>query len=214
MILFLDTETSGLVQDSLPHDHPSQPHLVQLGCVLADDDGCTRATVDMIVKPEGYQIPKTASDVHGITTETALRCGLPLVLVVGVFVNLRAKADIIVAHNLPFDERVMATAIHRTGRKVSLPVPVQRFCTMEMAEPILKIPATPRMVAAGRANQFKKPNLKECYKFFFDEELAGAHNAIIDAGACAKVYFQMKRTGARSEKKTWFQRFVDYYQWS
>jgi len=168
----------------------------------------------MIVKPEGYQIPKTASDVHGITTETALRCGLPLVLVVGVFVNLRAKADIIVAHNLPFDERVMATAIHRTGRKVSLPVPVQRFCTMEMAEPILKIPATPRMVAAGRANQFKKPNLKECYKFFFDEELAGAHNAIIDAGACAKVYFQMKRTGARSEKKTWFQRFVDYYQWS
>jgi DNA polymerase-3 subunit epsilon len=214
MILFLDTETTGLVQESLPHDHPAQPHLVQLGCLLTDDDGRTRATVDLIVKPEGYVIPKGASDVHGVTQEIALRCGLPLVLVVGVFVNLRARADVIVAHNLPFDERVMATAIHRTGKRVTLPSPVQRVCTVELAEPILKIPPTPKMLAAGMTDRFKRPNLKECYKFFFDEELVGAHNAVVDAGACAKVYFQIKsRGGERIERKGWLQRFIEYYQW-
>lgn len=201
------------MQNNLPHDHPVQPHLVQLGALLADDDGRTVASADLIVKPEGYVIPRSASDVHGITTEIAEKYGLPLLLVVGVFVNLRAKADKIVAHNLPFDERIMATAIHRTGRKVTLQVPTQRACTMEMAEPIMKIPATAKMVAAGYGDKFKKPNLTECYRYFFDEELEGAHSAIIDARACAKVYFQIVRTGERGEK-TWLQRFLEFYKWS
>lgn len=212
MLLFFDSETTGLVMNNLPHDHPAQPNLVQLGCVLAEDDGTTRATLDLIVKPEGYQIPKGASDVHGITTEMAQRMGLPLTLVVAAFCHLRSKADIIVAHNLPFDERVMATAIHRTGKASTLPAPVRRACTLEMAEPILKIPATAKMVAAGRANQYKKPNLGECYKYFFGEELEGAHSAIVDAQACAKIYFAMVRGETPAAEKWSFKRFFDFYR--
>lgn len=193
MIIFCDTETTGLYQFSLPHDHPSQPHLVQLGCILADDDGRTVQTIDLIVRPEGYAIPDAAAAVHGITTEIAERVGIPLTIAVAAFVHLRSKADTIVAHNLVFDEKIMATAIYRTGKTITLATPLNRACTLEMAEPILKIPATPRMIAAGRANQFKKPNLGECYRYFFGEELKGAHAALADAQACARIYFAMKQ---------------------
>lgn len=202
MILVFDSETSGLYNFSLPHDHPAQPHLVQLGALLMEDDGTPRQSIDLIVRPEGYTIPSAAAAVHGITTEIAKRVGIPLVVVVGAFLHLRSKADTIVAHNLPFDERIMETAIYRTGKQVTLPSPVSRLCTLEMAEPILKIPATAKMVAAGRANQFKKPNLGECIQYFFNEKIVGAHNALSDAQACARVYFAIKQlavTGGRSD---------------
>lgn len=215
MILFFDTETTGLVQFSLPHDHPSQPHLVQLGCVLTEDDGTIRATLDLIVRPSGYVIPRTASDIHGITTEIAERCGVPLVLAVSALMNLGVRADRIVAHNLPFDERVMTTAIQRTGRQPTLQLPTQRACTLEMAEPILKIPATAKMVAAGYGHKFKKPNLGECYEYFFGEKLQGAHSAIIDAQACAKIYFRMTRGAGRQEYPRGFLAgFLDFVRWS
>lgn len=192
MICFVDTETTGLVQFSLPDQSPVQPHLVQLGCILTDDDGAVRATVDLIVRPSGYVIPEAAVAAHGITNETAERCGVPLTIAVAAFVHLRSLSNLIVAHNLPFDERVMGSAIHRTGKQVTLSAPTQRACTMEMAEPIVRCPPTERMIAAGRGHQFKKPNLGECYKHFFKEELLNAHSALADVTACMRIYFAMR----------------------
>lgn len=194
MILFLDTETTGLVQFSLPHDHPAQPHLVQLGCILTELDGTIRSTIDLIVRPNGYAIPEQATETHGISTELAERCGVPLTIAAATFVHLRSLASVIVAHNLPFDERVMQTAIYRTGKTVTVNSPSTRACTMEMAENVVRMPATDRMRAAGRGHQFKKPNLGECYKHFFREELANAHSALADVTACMKIYFAMTRT--------------------
>ena len=70
LTLYVDTETSGLVETKLPASHPAQPHLVQLGLVLMDE-ARELATVELVVLPEGYVIPDRAAQVHGITTETA-----------------------------------------------------------------------------------------------------------------------------------------------
>lgn len=193
MILIFDSETSGLYNFNLPHVHPAQPHLVQLGALLMEDDGTPLQSVDLIVRPEGYTIPSAAAAVHGITTEIAERVGIPLIVVIGAFLHLRSKADTIVAHNLPFDERIMDTAIARAGKTVTLQAPCKRACTMEMAEPILKIPATAKMITAGYGHKFKKPNLGECIQYFFNEKIVGAHNALSDAQACARVYFAIVR---------------------
>lgn len=194
-ILFVDTETSGLTNTKQDHRHPSQPHLVQLGCLLTNDEGGELGSIDLIVRPEGYAIPTEAARVHGITTEIADMAGVPLVLAVAVFTNLRAKADKVVAHNQAFDRLVLEAAIHRTGRTPASPGPADWDCTMEMASPVLAIPPTTRMVAAG-FTKFKPPNLGECYRFLFDEELAGAHNALVDVRACARVYFELRRRAA------------------
>jgi hypothetical protein len=38
VILFFDTETSGLWRRDLPEDHQDQPHLVSLAAQLCDDE--------------------------------------------------------------------------------------------------------------------------------------------------------------------------------
>lgn len=47
------------------------------------------------------------------------------------------------------------------------------------------------MIAAGRRHH-KSANLGEAYKHFTGNELAGAHNALVDVQACMAVYFAIK----------------------
>ena len=171
----------------LPAEHPSQPHLVQLGCLLIDDSGAEWATLELIVKPEGYVIPNRAAAVHGVTTELARAVGVPLLIAVAAFTNLRAIATRLVAHNMEFDDLVMRAAIHRTGRKPAHPGPGEWFCTMRAAGPIMELPPTARMLAAGY-DKWKPPNLMEAHEHFTGSKFEGAHGALSDARACAKVY--------------------------
>ncbi len=76
MILFFDTETTGLPPRGAPIDDPRQPHLVQLAAMLADDDGRVLFAMSEIIRPDGYSVPEQASNVHGITTEIAEAVGL------------------------------------------------------------------------------------------------------------------------------------------
>jgi|SRR5580700_708121 DNA polymerase-3 subunit epsilon len=185
MILYYDTETSGFVQPTLPPDHAAQPHLVQLGAILADDAGNEVQIASLIVKPESYKIPEQAAKVHGITTEIALAIGLPLVTVLSVFYNMRAVAQGVVAFNADFDDLVMAAQAAKLKRE---PKPGPRtFCCMRAAGPIMNLPPTARMKAAG-FDKWKPPNLAEAHQFFCGEGFAGAHGALADARACMRVH--------------------------
>jgi DNA polymerase-3 subunit epsilon len=158
--------------------------------VLAENEtGVERASIELIVKPEGYTIPTQASNIHGITTELATAVGVPLMTALSVFCKLREIADEIVAYNLPFDELVMAAAIARSGRKPSHPGPAKRTCAMQLATPIVNLPPTAKMIAAGFVDKPKPPNLTEAHKFFFDGRgFEGAHGALTDTRACMRVY--------------------------
>lgn len=195
MNLFFDTETTGFIHKELSPNHPSQPHLVELAAILAEPNGTVRGRIQYVVRPEGYEIPKVASDVHGITTAIAKRVGVPLAVAVGSFVNLRALAARMVAHNFPFDDVVIQAAIARTGRTPSHPGPTDRCCTMQLAMPILKLPPTPKMVAAG-FDKYKPPSLSECWQLFFKEKLEGAHGAMADAAGCMRVYHHIRELQA------------------
>ena len=74
LALAYDTETTGLPLWNDPSDDPRQPHIVQLAAALVDiDTRRTIASMDVIVKPDGWTIPDDTVAVHGITTEHALR---------------------------------------------------------------------------------------------------------------------------------------------
>lgn len=191
MKLFWDTETTGLPQKGLPDNHPSQPKLVQLGALLTDDYGVERAVLDVMVKPNGWVIPEATAKIHGITTELATQCGVPLTIAVGMFLNLLYLAEEHGGHNIEFDIGIIRMALAQLGRPMSRPWP-KKFCTKEMADPFTKIPPTARMKAYGHGNKFKAPSLSEATRFFFDEELDGAHNAMIDVRGCARVYWHIK----------------------
>jgi DNA polymerase-3 subunit epsilon len=68
---------------------------------------------------------------------------------------------------------------------------------MEAAAPIVNLPPTERMLAAG-FNKPKAPKLEECIHHFFGETLAGAHDALVDVRACARVYFHLQTLKAQA----------------
>lgn len=193
MILFFDTETTGLPNDRLRPDHPDQPHLVQLAALLTETDGRARASLNLIVNA-GQPIPEGAAKIHGLTTAIVTACGVPLKTACQTFSDLMGKADMLVAHNLRFDVAIMETAYLRLGGRPARR-PSGRACTMEAASSIMKLPPTPRMVAAG-FNKPKPPKLEECIRHFFGEELIGAHDALADVRACARVFFHLRSLGA------------------
>ena len=194
MILFFDTETTGLPNYGLPTDHESQPHLVQLACLLTEHDGQERTAVSIVVDPL-VPIPEAASRVHGITDDVAERCGVPVRVAAALFAELLDRATVLVAHNIEFDAAVMRSALRREAMSEKGFSFVEAVCTMTAAAPIVSLPPTAKMVAAG-FHKPKPPRLAECCQHFFGEPLPGAHDAMVDVRACARVFRHLKALGA------------------
>ena len=192
MILFFDTETTGFFMDREPVDHPGQPYIVQLAAELRDHYGKSIAGFNFVVDPGigEISIPERASAVHGITDEVAVQLGVSAEFALSAFTHLYQRADLVCAHNIKFDRGVIEAAIARHYRKV-MPLRKPLFCTMEAATPIINLPPTERMVAAG-FNKPKPPKLEECVRHFFGEDHSGAHDAMADVSACARVYFHLQ----------------------
>lgn len=198
MKLFFDTETTGLPDFRAPSDAPLQPHIVQLAMLLTDDAGKEMAHVSLISKPDGWTIPKEVSDIHGITTEIATAAGINEALVVELYRSFFSISSLSVAHNIPFDERIMRIAQLRYGYSrddIQAMEDRQKYCTLTNSTALVNLPPTAKMLAAG-FNKPKAPKLSECIKHFFGEELEGAHDALVDVRACARVYFHLTKEGA------------------
>lgn len=190
-ILFFDTETTGLPDFRSPSDAGHQPHLIQIAADLSDEHGNTIDEWSTIVRPGvGAQFAPEAIAAHGITPERAMAEGIDLAVAWDRFAGLVGNAGGIVGHNVSFDLRIMRIASAKLGME-KWQSPVESRCTMRMATPILNLPPTERMLAAG-FNKPKAPNLTECVRFFFNEDLDGAHDALVDVRACKRVYFAIK----------------------
>lgn len=197
-ILFFDTETTGLPSSRQPLDHDCQPDIVQLAWQLYDRGVCVRSC-GVIVNPEtAGEVPEDAAKIHGITTEMANAYGvLQAVALAGLF-RCAVDIDLVVGHNLGFDMKMLEIAVGRylDGDGTKRPIfSTPRYCTMEASRDIVKLPPTDRMLAAG-FTRYKSPKLEEAYRFLFGESLHGAHDALIDVQATARVYFELQRRAA------------------
>lgn len=193
MILAFDTETTGLPDFRRPSDDPEQPHLVQLAALLIDHDSREASAINLIIRPDGWTIPGEVAAIHGTDTEKAMRCGVREEIAVVLFRDMVDRADLVVAHNVSFDEKIMRIACARYGRPKELGKPTA--CTMKASLDLVNLPPTERMVAAG-FNKPKPPKLSECIKHFFGEDLTGAHDALVDVRACARVFAHLRQIGA------------------
>lgn len=192
MILFYDTETTGLPDRFAPLNSEKQPRCVQLAAILTDLSGVEQACLNLVVHPDGWEIPEAAARVHGITTEKAKKIGIREAVVGAAFHDLMCKADLVVAHNEKFDRQIVRIMFERLGRDWAFDKPA--YDTMEAAAPIVNLPPTPRMVAAG-IDKPKAPKLEECIRHFFNEPLNGAHDALVDVRACARIFFHLHPEG-------------------
>lgn len=188
--LFFDTETTGLPLWREPSDDPRQPHLVQLAALLIAPDRSELGMFSAVIRPDGWTIPDEVAALHGITTEKALEIGIPVAEAMARFNEMLAEAHQLAAHNIDFDQRIMRIAYKRLGlmpTRENLP----KIDTCRLAAPLVNLPPTEKMVAAG-FDKPKPPKLIECIRHFFGEELEGAHDALVDVRACVRVFFHMQ----------------------
>lgn len=194
MYLFFDTETTGLPTryNARPSDVRAWPRMVQLAWVLADEQGNELAAHCHTIRPDGFAIPADAVRVHGITTEIARLHGIDVRQALEELEADLPKAQLLIAHNIEFDNGVVGAEFFRAGRAANPLDGLQHFCTMRTTADLCRIP--------GGYSGYKWPRLEELHQTLFHQGLKAGHQALADARACARCYFELlKRASAGNE---------------
>lgn len=190
-ILFLDTETTGRWDFKAPPNAPHQPHIVQLAAMVASRDRVV-ASINIIIKPEGWDIAADVVKVHGIDNELATAGGIPRRAALAIFNQLCLLAKRIAIYNLDFDYNVLVAQFLREKQKHRMSE-IERVCVMRAATPILKLP---KPFKGKPGDEWKWPTLTEAYAHFNDgATFDGAHDAMVDVNALANVYWKMEEAG-------------------
>ena len=191
-ILFFDTETTGVPQNwrAPVNDLNNWPRLVQLAYIVDDKRGNRIFSGDFIIKPSGFAIPIDAARLHGISTERAIREGQSLSEVLTQFKFLINNSEVLVAHNMSFDEKIVGAEFLRSG--LQNPIPNKRkICTME---------SSTNFCAINGPTGYKWPKLSELHYKLFGTGFDGAHNAAIDINATAKCFWELLSIGIIQNK--------------
>jgi len=180
--LVFDTETTGLPKYSrspAKFMRDNWPHIVSLSWVILDNDIVVE-THSYIIKPKNWVIPDDSIAIHGITNEIAMKDGVDLEFALDNF--MYEHYDLMVAHNLDFDENVLVNAIYwDLGRKEFEEFPHPKRCSMRLSKDICKLPSTYR--------GYKPPRLSELYKYVFgvNPVMENLHGSLYDVQILVKV---------------------------
>lgn len=184
MYLIIDCETTGLPKNwkAPATDIDNWPRVIQLAWALYDESNMQMESAIHLVRPAGFVIPEEVQRIHHITTEKALAEGKDLLEVLQALAAAAAKARILIAHNVKFDERVISAEYLRL--KLSVPFSdKKRVCTMEQSTNFCQIP--------GQYG-YKWPTLSQLHRKLFGSEVEAAHDAGADVSACARCFFELK----------------------
>ena len=166
-IAVFDLETTGL--------DLTDARIVTACAVELDASGnVVGANSEWLANP-GIQIPTQASDVHGVTTEIAVRDGRPADVVVGELLNtLRdffARGLPVVAYNAPYDFTILNYEALRHG--------LEPLKLGAVIDPLV----IDKFKDKYRKGKRRLENAAEFYKVPLDD----AHNATADAVAAGRV---------------------------
>ena len=190
MYIIFDTETTGLPRNwNAPiTDTDNWPRVVQIAWQLHDDMGNLIEHQDFLIKPDGYDIPFDAEQIHGISTELAQAEGEPLEDVLEKFNIALTKAKFVVGQNIKFDLNVCGCEFVRMEMDTPMSeMPILDTCTETTAN-LCQIPG-------GRGGKFKLPTLTELHEYLFQVPFSEAHNATADVEATTRCFFELLRRG-------------------
>lgn len=166
-ILTIDFETTGLVL------HPRtkldlQPKAIEWGAALINDRGEVLEEQSYIINP-GVQIDAVITKITGLTNDD-LKDQPPFSHFYPQIKGICAKADILCAHNLPFDQSILEYELERMAVDV-FPWPPHRLCTAQVFQEIW-----------GR-----RPRLLDIYEYSMGVPLEQTHRALDDVRALYAV---------------------------
>lgn len=150
-ILFLDTETTGLIKN--PLDYTNYPRLIQISVANAN-----KIIQTFYIKPEGFVVPSEIETLTGLSNEFLQKNGITIIKAIKSL-DIPHRS-IIVGHNIDFDLSILDSEYLRVSKKSGVFInydfrkEIYPFCIMKKFTSIY----------GG-----KFPKLTEIYEHFFDE---------------------------------------------
>ena len=190
-ILIFDVETTGLAPKNkdIIHSHKF-PYVVQLSWLVYDIHNNKYGINDYLVRlPDGVKIPEEATAIHGITNKMILG-GEDIMRILVKFLNDYSKCNVIIAHNLEFDKKMMDVEFYRNGFNRCLNrFRKKLYCTMRSSEELCGL----TMISKYTGLKISKfPKLCELHTKLFSKSPKNTHNALIDILMCFRCYYKME----------------------
>ena len=183
--LFLDFETTDLVNWKIPSDDPSQPHIVQMAIIIADPATQeVKQSVDVIIKPDNWEITQETTDIHGISHEYAMDVGIPEEMAMDLLIAWLYTCDKHIAYNTTFDRRIARIAL-------------KRYKDEETMQGLYDHPYECAMMASRKHLGGKNPKLIDAYKAICGKDLINAHSALADTKACMEIHYKLRELNAQ-----------------
>ncbi len=192
MYVVFDTETTGLPpkKANWETDYKLFPFIMQLSWKRSDE----KEVKDFIIKPNGYEIPKEASDLHGITTEIAENEGVYLDEIIIEFIDDCRQAKNIIGHNIYFDTSSLKANTIKLINKNDLSggwlndinEALDKSKRIDTMMKTIKFCGLPK----PHGNGLKFPKLQELHVKLFGHEF-DAHNSKNDVMATEKCYLKL-----------------------
>jgi DNA polymerase-3 subunit alpha len=184
MYLIFDTETTGIPHNkSAPiSDLDNWPRVVQLAWQLHDAKGKLLSRQNIIIQPDGFDIPYKAEQVHGISTKRAMEEGQPLKSVLELFLNDLRQTKLLVGHNIEFDISILGAEFMRQQFDVEQLLKLDKLDTGIASTEYCQL-------AGGIGGKLKMPRLIELHEKLFGVDFGDAHDASYDVAATARCFF-------------------------
>lgn len=190
-VIVFDTETTGLPTERNPSiTQPWKwPHIVQISYILYDTDARNMITCqDHIINiDDSVEISKRSQEIHGISRSLCKRRGVDIKLALEDFNEHLRQADVVVAHNISFDKRMIMVESIRNKLAQYFTIDGRRkieFCTMKRSTELCKIEVTSK----DGDKYFKYPTLTELHKKLFNITPNGVHDSMADVLICLRCY--------------------------
>ena len=206
-VLIFDVETTGLVPKTTK-DPPV--YITQLSFALYDvmNDRLIKTYNEFINIPEHIPISEKITQITGIDREKLSSEGVDIIDVLEKFYDAYCRADIVVAHNLDFDSKVMEIEANRNYERLKnknkelAPYIVWMFdnictkltniemkCTMKLSKELCNIERV-----NSRGPYIKFPTLCELYEKLFHTKPENLHNSMVDVLVCLRCYLKMEHS--------------------
>lgn len=180
-VLSYKTETTGLIDYSARSSSENQPHLVRLAAVLfnAETQEIIKK-IDVIISPNGWDIPDESVKIHDISHEYALAKGISEQMAISMFLALFNKADYVVTSSKQFNARIIRIALTRYTDSISVEkwkIFAESYCAAKMAKDDLGV---------------KKITFYDALFHYTGQQAINTSDSLVNAESAAKVYFAIK----------------------
>jgi len=167
-VIIFDLETTGLPKAE-GTDLALQPKIIEFGAIKLDDDLKEIDRLQFLCNPKESLIEKVVKITN--ITDDMLKNEKPFIAYYKDLCNFFLGEREIVAHNLPFDRKILRFELERIDKLTQFPWPPIHICTVEVGEKVW-----------GR-----KVSLGEAYEKVTREKIKDAHRSLGDVEATLKL---------------------------